>query len=161
MLVVTRLYDPIGLILQSVAELIDMTQSLARMKAIEGEPAQTGELTFNPQGHDIVFDDVTFAYDDGGSVLSSVSFTAREGEVTALVGPSGSGKSTAAKLAARFWDVGEGAVTVGGVDVSGSIGVVLSKPGACAYEELLRRADSALYAAKAAGKGCYRVYGGA
>ena len=119
MLVVTRLYDPIGLILQSVAELIDMTQSLARMKAIEGEPAQTGELTFNPQGHDIVFDDVTFAYDDGGPVLSSVSFTAREGEVTALVGPSGSGKSTAAKLAARFWDVGEGAVTVGGVDVSG------------------------------------------
>ena len=119
MLVVTRLYDPIGLILQSVAELIDMTQSLARMRAIEGEPAQTGELTFNPQGHDIVFDDVTFAYDDGGPVLSSVSFTAREGEVTALVGPSGSGKSTAAKLAARFWDVGEGAVTVGGVDVSG------------------------------------------
>ena len=119
MLVVTRLYDPIGLILQSVAELIDMTQSLARMKAIEGEPAQTGALAFNPQGHDIVFDDVTFAYDDGEPVLSSVSFTAREGEVTALVGPSGSGKSTAAKLAARFWDVGEGTVTVGGVDVSG------------------------------------------
>ena len=119
MLVVTRLYDPIGLILQSVAELIDMTQSLARMKAIEAEPAQTGALAFNPQGHDIVFDDVTFAYDDGEPVLSSVSFTAREGEVTALVGPSGSGKSTAAKLAARFWDVDGGTVTVGGVDVSG------------------------------------------
>ena len=68
---------------------------------------------------DIVFDDVTFAYDDGEPVLSSVSFTAREGEVTALVGPSGSGKSTAAKLAARFWDVDGGTVTVGGVDVSG------------------------------------------
>ena len=105
--------------LQSVAELIDMTQSLARMKAIEAEPAQTGALAFNPQGHDIVFDDVTFAYDDGEPVLSSVSFTAREGEVTALVGPSGSGKSTAAKLAARFWDVDGGTVTVGGVDVSG------------------------------------------
>lgn len=118
MLVITRMYDPISLILQSTAELIDMKQSLDRMKAIEGEPAQTGALSFAPNGHDIVFDSVSFAYDDGDPVLEDVSFTAKEGEVTALVGPSGSGKSTAAKLAARFWDTDAGTVSVGGVDVS-------------------------------------------
>ena len=119
MLVVTRLYDPINLILQSTAELIDMRESLARMRAIEQEPAQGGSVDFAPQGHDIVFDGVSFSYENGEPVLADVSFTAREGEVTALVGPSGSGKSTAAKLAARFWDVDAGHITVGGVDVAG------------------------------------------
>lgn len=119
MLVVTRLYDPINLILQSTAELIDMRESLARMRAIEREPAQVGSVDFAPQGHDIVFDGVSFSYENGEPVLADVSFTAREGEVTALVGPSGSGKSTAAKLAARFWDVDAGHITVGGVDVAG------------------------------------------
>ena len=119
MLVVTRLYDPINLILQSTAELIDMRESLARMRAIEQEPAQVGSVDFAPQGHDIVFEGVLFSYEDGAPVLDDVSFTAREGEVTALVGPSGSGKSTAAKLAARFWDVDAGHITVGGVDVAG------------------------------------------
>ena len=119
MLVVTRLYDPINLILQSTAELIDMRESLARMRAIEQEPAQVGSVGFAPQGHDIVFDGVSFSYENGEPVLTDVSFTAREGEVTALVGPSGSGKSTAAKLAARFWDVDAGRITVGGVAVAG------------------------------------------
>lgn len=119
MLVVTRLYDPINLILQSTAELIDMRESLARMRAIEQEPAQVGSVDFAPQGHDIVFDGVSFSYENGEPVLTDVSLTAREGEVTALVGPSGSGKSTAAKLAARFWDVDAGHITVGGVDVAG------------------------------------------
>ena len=119
MLVVTRLYDPINLILQSTAELIDMRESLARMRAIEQEPAQVGSVDFAPQGHDIVFDGVSFSYENGEPVLTDASFTAREGEVTALVGPSGSGKSTAAKLAARFWDVDTGHITVGGVDVAG------------------------------------------
>ena len=119
MLVVTRLYDPINLILQSTAELIDMRESLARMRAIEQGPAQVGSVDFAPQGHDIVFDGVSFSYENGEPVLTDVSFTAREGEVTALVGPSGSGKSTAAKLAARFWDVDAGHITVGGVDVAG------------------------------------------
>lgn len=119
MLVVTRLYDPINLILQSTAELIDMRESLARMRAIEQEPAQVGSVDFAPQGHDIVFDGVSFSYENGEPVLTDVSFTAREGDVTALVGPSGSGKSTAAKLAARFWDVDAGHITVGGVDVAG------------------------------------------
>ena len=119
MLVVTRLYDPINLILQSTAELIDMRESLARMRAIEQEPAQVGSVDLAPQGHDNVFDGVSFSNENGEPVLTDVSFTAREGEVTALVGPSGSGKSTAAKLAARFWNVNAGHITVGGVDVAG------------------------------------------
>ena len=118
LLAVTRVYDPINVILQAVAELMDMSLSLGRMRAIENEPIQTGHTSFEPQGYDVVFDDVGFAYADGEDVLDGVSFTAREGQVTALVGASGSGKSTAVKLASRFWDVSSGAVFVGGVDVS-------------------------------------------
>ena len=118
LLAVTRVYDPINVILQAVAELMDMSLSLKRMRAIENEPIQTGSTSFEPQGYDVAFDDVGFAYADGEDVLDGVSFTAREGQVTALVGASGSGKSTAVKLASRFWDVSSGAVFVGGVDVS-------------------------------------------
>lgn len=118
LLAVTRVYDPINVILQAVAELMDMSLSLKRMRAIENEPIQTGSTSFEPQGYDVAFDDVGFAYADGEDVLDGVSFTAREGQVTALVGASGSGKSTAVKLASRFWDVSSGAVFVGGADVS-------------------------------------------
>ena len=118
LLAVTRVYDPINVILQAIAELMDMSLSLGRMRAIENEPIQTGHTSFEPQGYDVVFDDVGFAYADDEDVLDGVSFTAREGQVTALVGASGSGKSTAVKLVSRFWDVSSGAVFVGGVDVS-------------------------------------------
>lgn len=118
LLAVTRVYDPINVVLQAVAELMDMSLSLERMRAIENEPVQTGSASFEPQGYDVVFEDVGFAYADGEDVLNGVSFKAREGQVTALVGASGSGKSTAVKLASRFWDVSSGAVFVGGVDVS-------------------------------------------
>lgn len=118
LLAVTRVYDPINVILQAVAELMDMSLSLKRMRAIENEPIQTGSTSFEPQGYDVAFDDVGFAYADGEDVLDGVSFTAREGQVTALVGASGSGKSTAVKLASRFWDVSSGVVFVGGIDVS-------------------------------------------
>ena len=118
LLAVTRVYDPINVILQAIAELMDMSLSLGRMRAIENEPIQTGSTSFEPQGYDVAFDDVGFAYADGEDVLDGVSFTAREGQVTALVGASGSGKSTAVKLASRFWDVSSGAVFVGGIDVS-------------------------------------------
>ena len=118
LLAVTRVYDPINVILQAIAELMDMSLSLKRMRAIENEPIQMGHTSFEPQGYDVAFDDVGFAYADGEDVLDGVSFTAREGQVTALVGASGSGKSTAVKLASRFWDVSSGAVFVGGVDVS-------------------------------------------
>lgn len=118
LLAVTRVYDPINVILQAIAELMDMSLSLGRMRAIENEPIQTGNTSFEPQGYDVAFDNVGFAYADGEDVLDGVSFKAREGQVTALVGASGSGKSTAVKLASRFWDVSSGAVFVGGVDVS-------------------------------------------
>ena len=118
LLAVTRVYDPINVILQAIAELMDMSLSLERMRAIENEPVQTGSTSFEPQGYDVVFEDVGFAYADGEDVLGSVSFKAREGQVTALVGASGSGKSTAVKLASRFWDASSGAIFVGGVDVS-------------------------------------------
>ena len=118
LLAATRVYDPINVILQAIAELMDMSLSLERMRAIENEPIQTGSTSFEPQGYDVVFEDVGFAYADGEDVLGSVSFKAREGQVTALVGASGSGKSTAVKLASRFWDVSSGAIFVGGVDVS-------------------------------------------
>jgi len=89
----------------------------SRLMEIEDTPTAEGAETFRPTGHDIEFRNVVFAYDDK-EVLHGVSFTAREGEVTALVGPSGSGKSTCARLAARLWDNSEGTISVGGVDIS-------------------------------------------
>ena len=77
----------------------------------------TGEQLTN-QGCDIVFDHVGFAYNSGETVLRDVSFTAKQGEVTALVGPSGGGKTTVSRLAARFWDYQKGSITVGGMEVS-------------------------------------------
>ena len=118
LLAVTRVYDPINVILVAIALLIDLTHSLDRMRAIENAPAQKGATEFNPSGHDLVFENVSFSYNDNESVLNNVSFTAKEGQVTALVGASGSGKSTAAKLASRFWDVTSGSVSVGGINVS-------------------------------------------
>lgn len=118
LLAVTRVYDPINVILLSIAILMDLTHSLDRMRAIENAPTQTGSTEFNPSGHDLVFENVSFSYNDNESVLNNVSFTAKEGQVTALVGASGSGKSTAAKLASRFWDVTSGSVSVGGINVS-------------------------------------------
>ena len=88
------------------------------MNEINNSPSQSGAEAFAPKGYDIAFENVGFSYNSGESVLKNVSFTAKQGEVTALVGPSGGGKSTAAKLAARFWDVDRGRITVGGVDVA-------------------------------------------
>lgn len=118
LLVVTRFYDPINTVLEVVTELLNLKLGIKRMLSIEHERPQTGLKEFNPKNYDISFNKVSFSYEGGERVLSDVSFIAKEGEVTALVGPSGSGKSTAAKLAARFWDANEGVVSVGGVDVS-------------------------------------------
>lgn len=119
LLAVTRVYDPVNLILQTASELMDLRLTIKRLRAVEDEPAQTGATEFKPAGHDLAFEGVSFSYGDGERVLDDVTFTAREGEVTALVGPSGGGKSTVAKLAARFWDADAGRVRVGGVDVAG------------------------------------------
>ena len=121
LLVVTRAYDPISLVLESVSELLALRLSIARTNQIADETAMMGDSTFEPHGHDITFENVSFSYSDGAkgdAALSHVSFVARQGEVCALVGPSGSGKSTCARLAARFWDADSGVVRHGGVDVS-------------------------------------------
>lgn len=117
LLVITRVYAPFDQSLALIAELFVSQVSADRMNEIYDTPTAEGAEVFQPKGHDIVFDHVGFAYDKK-KVLDVVSFTAREGEVTALVGPSGSGKSTCARLAARLWDVMEGTIRVGGVDIS-------------------------------------------
>ena len=117
LLVITRIYAPFDQSLALIAEMFVSEVSADRIREIYETPAAEGAETFNPDGHDIVFDNVSFSYGNG-AVLNGVSFTAKEGEVTALVGPSGSGKSTAARLAARLWDVTGGTIRVGGVDIS-------------------------------------------
>lgn len=117
LLVITRIYAPFDQSLALIAEIFVSQVSANRMLEIYDTPAAEGTEIFAPKGHDIVFEHVGFAYDQK-EVLRDVSFTAKEGEITALVGPSGSGKSTCARLAARLWDVTRGAVKVGGVDIS-------------------------------------------
>ena len=117
LLVITRVYAPFDQSLALIAEMFVSQVSADRMNEIYDTPTAEGSETFAPKGHDIVFDHVSFAYDQK-DVLRDVSFTAKEGEVTALVGPSGSGKSTCARLAARLWDVSKGSIRVGGVDIS-------------------------------------------
>ena len=117
LLVVSRLYDPLSSSLQNLAAIISTNIPIERMNEIENYPVQPGTAELKTNGYDIVFDNVSFAYNTGEQVLSGVSFTARQGEVTALIGPSGGGKSTAAKLAARFWDADSGKLTLGGTDV--------------------------------------------
>ena len=118
LLVITRVYAPFDQALALIAEMFMSQVSAGRLNEIYDAPTAEGTEHFQPRGHDIEFRNVVFSYDDK-QVLKGVSFTAKEGEVTALVGPSGGGKSTCARLAARLWDVDQGQITVGGVDISG------------------------------------------
>ncbi len=117
LLVASRLYDPLASSLQNLAAIISTRIPIERMNSIENYPIQPGTGELKTKGYDIVFENVSFSYNTGEQVLDNVSFTAKQGEVTALIGPSGGGKSTAAKLAARFWDVDRGKITIGGQDV--------------------------------------------
>lgn len=117
LMVITRVYAPFDQSLALIAEMFVSQVSADRINEIYSTPLAEGAERFEPEGHDIVFEHVSFAYDEK-KVLDDVSFTAAEGEVTALVGPSGSGKSTCAKLAVRLWDIDEGTIKVGGVDIS-------------------------------------------
>lgn len=117
LLVITRVYAPFDQSLALIAEMLVSQVSADRMNEIYDTPTAEGAEKFEPKGHDIVFEHVGFSYDEK-EVLHDVSFTAKEGEVTALVGPSGSGKSTCARLAARLWDISKGVIRVGGVDIS-------------------------------------------
>ncbi len=117
LLVITRVYAPFDQSLALIAEMFVSQVSADRISELYETPVAEGSSRFEPKGHTIVFEHVDFAYDEK-EVLHDVSFTAKEGEVTALVGPSGSGKSTCARLAARLWDVTGGRILVGGVDIS-------------------------------------------
>ena len=117
LLVASRLYDPLASSLQNLAAIISTRIPIERMNSIENYPVQPGTDELKTKGYDIVFENVSFSYNTGEQVLNNVSFTAKQGEVTALIGPSGGGKSTAAKLAARFWDADSGKITIGGQHV--------------------------------------------
>ena len=118
LLVASRLYAPLEGALQNLAAVISTKTNINRMNEILDQPIQTGSKHVTNKGYDIVFDHVGFAYNTGETVLKDVSFTAKQGEVTALVGPSGGGKTTVSRLAARFWDISKGKITVGGMDIS-------------------------------------------
>ncbi len=118
LLVVSRVYDPLQTALENLAAIIGTQTNIERMNEILDHPIQNGTEKLTNQGYDIVFNNVGFAYNSRETVLNKVSFTAKQGEVTALVGPSGGGKTTVSRLAARFWDAGKGKITIGGMDVS-------------------------------------------
>ena len=118
LLVASRLYAPLEGALQNLAAVISTKTNINRMNEILDQPIQTGSKHVTNKGYDIVFDHVGFAYNTGETVLKDVSFTAKQGEVTALVGPSGGGKTTVSRLASRFWDINKGKITVGGMDIS-------------------------------------------
>lgn len=119
LIVVSRVYDPLTAALDNLSAIIMMKNiQCRRMDEILSYPEQKGTQTLTNKGCDIVFDHVGFAYNTGDTVLDDVSFTAKQGEVTALVGPSGGGKTTVSRLAARFWDINRGKITVGGMDIS-------------------------------------------
>lgn len=118
LLVVTRMYEPLQVALQNLAAVISLDVNCRRMDEILSHEEQSGSTKLNNKGYDIVFDHVAFSYKSGEQVLSDVSFTAKQGEVTALIGPSGGGKTTVSRLAARFWDNDKGSISIGGMNVS-------------------------------------------
>ena len=118
LLVVSRIYDPMQVSLQNLAAIIASDVQSSRLDEILSHEVQEGSTQMNPQGYAITFSHVGFSYDTGDVVLKDVSFTAKQGQVTALIGPSGGGKTTVSRLAARFWDANKGRITVGGMDIS-------------------------------------------
>lgn len=118
MVIGSRVYAPISEVMNNIAALFYLDVRISRMNEMEALLVQHGTTDFTPKGYDIEFQQVDFAYEQGKQILKNLSFTARQGEKTALVGPSGSGKSTAARLAARFWDIQSGKITLGGQDIS-------------------------------------------
>ncbi len=118
LLIASRIYDPLVTSLEHFAAIIALDVNCERLNDILLHKEQTGTEELKVNGGDIEFQNVTFSYQDGKKILDGVSFTAKQGEVTALIGPSGSGKTTVSRLAARFWDVDSGRITVGGQDIS-------------------------------------------
>ena len=118
MMISASIYNPISEVFGHLAALLYLNVRINRMKEMQAMPIQQGRTDFVPDNFDIKFENVDFAYEENKQVLQNVSFTAKQGEITALVGPSGGGKSTSAKLAARFWDIQKGKITLGNQDIS-------------------------------------------
>lgn len=118
LLVVSRIYEPMNNTLVNLAAIISSRLNIERMNEFYDYPLQEGSKKLKTNGYDIEFKNVEFEYNKGDTVLKDVSFTAKQGEVTALVGPSGGGKTTISKLCARFWDATKGKITLGGIDIS-------------------------------------------
>lgn len=116
-LVVSRIYEPMQGTLMNLAAVIAQDVNVERMNEIMDYPVLAGDQDLTGKGYDLDFSHVGFSYQDGEDVLTDVSFTAKQGQITALIGPSGGGKSTVVRLAARFWDVGRGKITLGGQDI--------------------------------------------
>ncbi len=136
LMIASRIYDPLAGALINLAGIFISLKSVERMKEFENTKIQTGKETMSPNGYDISFDNVQFSYDTSETVLNRVSFTAKQGEVTALVGPSGGGKSTAMKLAARFWDIESGKITIGGEDVNSIESEILLKEISIVFQDV-------------------------
>ena len=117
MIPASRLYDPLSGAMANMAELFGVNLQVKRLKEIQEYPLENGQTEYHTKGYDVIFDHVKFSYETGKTVLKDVSFTAKQGQVTALVGPSGGGKTTVSRLAARFWDNNAGTITVGGMNV--------------------------------------------
>ena len=118
LMVVSRIYDPMQVSLQNLAAIIATGVQSSRLDEILSHEVQEGTQKMDNKGYDIEFSNVGFSYESGETVLNDVSFVAKQGEVTALIGPSGGGKTTVSRLASRFWDVNQGTITVGGMDIS-------------------------------------------
>ncbi len=140
----SRLYEPLAETLSRIAEIFMVEIPLDRMKELAAQPVQSGQSGCTLASYDIVFEQVAFSYEESEPVLQEVSFAARQGEVTALVGPSGGGKSTAAKLAARFWDATAGRITLGGQDVTAIDPEALLQHYAIVFQDVLLFNDTVL-----------------
>lgn len=139
----SRIYDPLTAAMVSLSEVYLAQLQIERMKELEDQPVQVGSTECQPTGYDISFANVHFAY-ESEKVLHGVSFVAKQGEITAIVGPSGSGKSTIAKLAARFWDADQGKITLGGVDVATVEPEALLKHYAVVFQDVVLFHDTIL-----------------
>ncbi|MFC2309244.1 MAG: ABC transporter ATP-binding protein, partial [Bacteroidota bacterium] len=137
LMISASIYNPIGEVFNHIAVLTILDVHINRIKEMESMPVQQGTTDYSVDNYDIAFDGVDFSYETGKQVLRNVSFTARQGEVTALVGPSGGGKSTSAKLAARFWDIDKGTITLGGQDISKIDPEALLKNYAVVFQDVL------------------------
>ena len=133
----SRLYDPLSGAMANMAELFGANLQVNRLKEIQEYPLESGQKDYHTKGYDVAFDHVKFSYEEGKPVLKDVSFTAKQGQVTALVGPSGGGKSTVAKLAAKFYDLDGGKITLGGVDIAKLDSVALMKDFSIVFQDVV------------------------